>query len=61
MIFLWEFAPDSSSPGYDAGVVIPNFNDNYNCAAPYIGEYEADSPPMSSASRHTNKKVTKVS
>jgi hypothetical protein len=42
----WEFALDSSSPGYDAGEVIPNFNDNYNGAAPDIGAYEAGSPPM---------------
>jgi hypothetical protein len=41
-----EFALDPSSPGYDAGVVIPNFNDNYNGAAPDIGAYEAGSPPM---------------
>jgi hypothetical protein len=41
-----EFALDSSSPGYDAGVVIPNFNDNYNGAAPDIGAHEAGSPPM---------------
>ncbi|MHC4191119.1 MAG: hypothetical protein ACYSUB_15810, partial [Planctomycetota bacterium] len=41
-----EFALDSSSPGYNAGVVIPNFNDNYNGAAPDIGAYEAGSPPM---------------
>jgi len=41
-----EFALDSSSPGFDAGVVIPNFNDNYNGAAPDIGAYEAGSPPM---------------
>jgi len=41
-----EFALDSSSPGYDAGVIIPNFNDHYNGAAPDIGAHEADSPPM---------------
>jgi len=41
-----EFALDSSSPGYDAGEVIPNFNDNYNGAAPDIGAFEAGSPPM---------------
>jgi hypothetical protein len=41
-----EFALDSSSPGYDAGVVIPNFNDNYSGAAPDIGAYEPGSPPM---------------
>jgi hypothetical protein len=41
-----EFALDPSSPGYDAGVVIPNFNDNYNGAAPDIGAHEAGSGPM---------------
>jgi len=41
-----EFALDSSSPGYDAGVVIPNFNDNYTGAAPDMGAHEAGSPPM---------------
>jgi len=41
-----EFALDSFSPGYDAGVVIPNFNDNYNGSAPDIGAHEAGSPPM---------------
>jgi hypothetical protein len=41
-----EFALDSFSPGYDAGVVLPNFNDNYNGAAPDIGAYEAGSLPM---------------
>jgi len=40
------FELSSSSPGYDAGVVIPNFNDNYNGAAPDIGAHEASSPPM---------------
>ena len=41
-----EFALDSSSPGYDAGVVIPNFNDHYTGAAPDMGAHEAGSPPM---------------
>lgn len=41
-----EFALDPFSPGYDAGVVIPNFNDNYNGAAPDMGAHEAGSPPM---------------
>ena len=41
-----EFALDPSSPGYDAGVVIPNFNDHYTGAAPDIGAHEAGSPPM---------------
>jgi len=41
-----EFALHPVSPGYDAGVVLPNFNDNYNGAAPDIGAHEAGSPPM---------------
>ncbi|MCP4260894.1 MAG: hypothetical protein GY774_25800, partial [Planctomycetes bacterium] len=41
-----EFALDPSSPGYDAGAIIPNFNDNYNGAGPDIGAHEAGSPPM---------------
>ncbi|MHC4119897.1 MAG: right-handed parallel beta-helix repeat-containing protein [Planctomycetota bacterium] len=41
-----QFALDPFSPGYDAGVVIANFNDNYNGAAPDIGAHEAGSPPM---------------
>jgi hypothetical protein len=41
-----EYALDTFSPGYDAGMVIPNFNDNYNGAAPDIGAHEADSTPM---------------
>jgi len=41
-----EFSLYSSSPGYDAGVVIPNFNDHYNGAAPDIGAHEAGSAPM---------------
>jgi hypothetical protein len=28
------------SPGYDAGVLLPNFNDNYKGAAPDMGAYE---------------------
>jgi hypothetical protein len=42
----WEFALDPSSPGYDAGAVIPNFNDHYYGAAPDIGAHEAGDPPM---------------
>jgi len=37
---------DSSSPGCDAGVVIPNFNDDYQGAAPDVGAHEAGSPRM---------------
>lgn len=37
---------DRSSRGYDAGVVIPNFNDNHHGAAPDVGAHEAGSPRM---------------
>jgi hypothetical protein len=40
------FALATSSPGYDAGVVIPNFNDGYKGAAPDIGAQEAGAPAM---------------
>jgi hypothetical protein len=35
------FTLSPSSPGYDTGVVIPNFNDNYNGSAPDAGAHEA--------------------
>ena len=41
-----EFALYPFSPGFDAGAVIPYFNDNYGGAAPDIGAHEAGSPPM---------------
>ena len=28
------------TPGYDAGMLLPNFNDNYKGAAPDVGAYE---------------------
>ncbi len=34
------------SPGYDAGVVLPNFNDGYEGRAPDIGAQEYGSPDM---------------
>jgi len=40
------FELSSYSPGYDAGEVIPNFNDNFNDAAPDIGAHEAGTEPM---------------
>jgi len=36
----------SGSPGHDAGVVIPNFNDDYKGAAPDMGAHENGAPPM---------------
>jgi hypothetical protein len=40
----YQLAP--SSPGYDKGVRIPNFNDDYRGAAPDMGAHEAGSAPM---------------
>jgi hypothetical protein len=40
----YQLAP--SSPGYDKGVRIPNFNDDYRGTAPDIGAHEAGSAPM---------------
>jgi hypothetical protein len=40
----YQLAP--SSPGYDKGVRIPNFNDDYRGAAPDIGAHEAGTSPM---------------
>ncbi|MGD8240859.1 MAG: hypothetical protein PVH68_20075 [Armatimonadota bacterium] len=41
-----EFALAPSSPGYDAGLRIPNFNDAFTGKAPDIGAHEAGTPPM---------------
>ena len=41
-----EFALYPRSPGSNAGVVLPSFNDNYSGAAPDMGAFEAGSPPM---------------
>jgi hypothetical protein len=41
-----NFFLTSSSQGYDAGVVIPNFADDYEGNAPDIGAFEAGKPPM---------------
>jgi hypothetical protein len=40
------FTLDKSSPGYDAGVRIPNFNDVFHGNGPDVGAHEAGSPPM---------------
>jgi hypothetical protein len=37
---------DPTSLGYDMGVRIPNFNDNFTGVAPDIGAHEAGTPPM---------------
>ncbi len=41
-----DFSLSSQSLGYDAGVVIPNFTDGYEGAAPDMGAFEAGKPPM---------------
>ncbi len=38
----FSLAPDS--PGFDAGLVLPNFSDNYTGKAPDMGAQEANSP-----------------
>ena len=40
----FQLAPDS--PGFDKGVVIPNFADAFTGSAPDIGAHEAGTPPM---------------
>lgn len=41
-----EFALDPKSPGVDAGVRIPNFNDRYTGRGPDIGAFELNSSPL---------------
>jgi hypothetical protein len=41
-----QFALDPSSPGYDAGTLISNFNDVYTGSKPDVGAFEAGSPAM---------------
>jgi hypothetical protein len=40
------YALDTASPGYDAGLRLPNFNDGYVGAAPDIGAQEAGASPL---------------
>jgi hypothetical protein len=44
--FLGMYQLDPSSPGYDRGVLLPGFNDNYTGARPDMGAHEAGTPPM---------------
>ena len=41
-----DFSLDPGSPGFDAGVRLPNFNDHFRGRAPDIGAFEAGSAPM---------------
>jgi hypothetical protein len=43
---LGIFALDRSSPGYDSGLGISNFNDGFQGEAPDIGAHEAGTAPM---------------
>jgi len=40
------FALSERSPGFDGGVVLPNFNDGFTGAGPDIGAHEAGTAPM---------------
>jgi len=42
--YQYNLAPNS--PGYDAGTLIPNFNDNFTGKAPDIGAFEPNTPPL---------------
>ena len=37
---------EASSPGYDKGLRLPNFNDGFTGAGPDVGAHEADTPAM---------------
>jgi hypothetical protein len=41
---MYQLAPNS--PGYDRGVRLPNFNDDFTGAAPDMGAHEAGKPAM---------------
>ena len=41
-----QFPLVPASPGYDAGLRLPNFNDGYTGKAPDLGAHEAGTPPM---------------
>lgn len=41
-----DYSLAENSPGFDAGVVLPNFNDGFRGRAPDIGAFEAGTAPM---------------
>ena len=41
-----DFSLTPDSPGFDAGVRIPNFNDDFRGEAPDMGAFEAGSSQM---------------
>lgn len=54
------FQLDPKSPGFDAGIVIPNFNDNYSGAGPDVGAHEAGMPAMVFGLKGLKKESTPV-
>ncbi len=50
-----DYSLDPSSPGFDAGEIIPNFSDGYSGKAPDIGAFEAGSPPMEFGVKANNR------
>lgn len=41
-----EYTLAPGTPGFDAGMILPNFNDNYDGNGPDMGAFEANAPPM---------------
>ena len=41
-----KYVLTSTSPGYDAGEVLPNFSDGFTGIAPDVGAHEASTAPM---------------
>ena len=41
---MYQLAPNS--PGFDQGLVIPNFSDGFTGSAPDMGAHEAGTPAM---------------
>jgi len=56
-----KFALKPGSAGIDAGVIIPNFNDNYLGSAPDIGAFELGALPMEfGINAYSNTKVDRA-
>ena len=54
------FQLDPKSPGFDAGIIIPNFNDNYTGAGPDIGAHESGTSAMLFGLKALKKESTSV-
>jgi acetyl esterase/lipase len=58
-----RYALDNSSPGFDAGEILPNFNDGFYGAGPDVGAHEAGTPHLEfgiDAHRHKVTRTTHV-